>query len=225
MHVLVVEDDPDMVSLLKAGLDSVPYQVTTSRTAEQALDLIRQHTYDVVLLDLELPGRDGLTVLRQLRQRKTHIPVIIITGGRTATEDRVKGLDSGADDYLIKPFPLPELLARIRAVTRRAQEAASTELRIGDLEINVTRRVVRRAGQEIDLTPREYALLEFLVRHTGEIITRDRIATEVWKQTHRATSMDNVIDVHISHLRHKVDGSRPDKLLHTVWGTGFVLKA
>jgi two-component system copper resistance phosphate regulon response regulator CusR len=225
MHALIVEDDPDMVSLLKAGLDSVPYEVSTSRTAEQALALIKQHAFDVVLLDLELPGRDGLTVLRQLRQRRAHVPVIIITGGRTAIDDRVKGLDAGADDYLIKPFPLPELLARIRAVTRRVQDAAASDIRVGDLEIHVARRAVLRGGQEIELTPREFELLEFLARHAGEIITRERISTDVWRQAQRATPMDNVIDVHISHLRQKIDGGHDQKLLHTVWGTGFVLKA
>lgn len=222
MHVLVVEDDPDMLSLIKAGLETAAHEVTTCRTAERALAVVREQAFDLLLLDVELPGRDGLSVLREVRQRKSHVPVIIITGGRTSTEDRVRGLDAGADDYLIKPFPLPELLARIRAVRRRAEDAVAGELRVGDIELNPARRVARRAGLELSLTAREFDVLEYLMRRAGEVVSREQLAVDVWRQTRRATSIDNVIDVHISHLRQKLEERGGAAPIQTVRGAGFV---
>ena len=225
MHVLLVEDDPDMRGLIKAGLEASSFQVTACPSAERALAVLGGTTFDLLLLDLELPGRSGLSVLQEVRRRRNPAPVIIITGGRTATEDRVRGLDAGADDYLIKPFPLPELLARIRAVRRRAAAREAAELRVGDLGIDPARRVVVRGGVEIELTAREYELLEYLARHAGEVVDRERLALDVWREPRRATTLDNVIDVHISHLRRKIDDGHASKLLQTVRGAGFVLRA
>ena len=207
MHVLVVEDDPDMLSLIKAGLETASHEVTTCRTAERALEVVRGQAFDLLLLDVELPGRDGLSVLQEVRQRKSHVPVIIITGGRTSTVDRV-----------------PELLARIRAVRRRAEDAGAVELRVGDIELHPIRRVARRGGVELALTAREFDVLEYLMRRAGEVVSRDQLAMEVWRQTRRATSMDNVIDVHISHLRQKLEARGASAPIQTVRGAGFVLQ-
>jgi len=199
------------------------YDVVIASTGEEGFFLVNAEEFDLVILDLMLPGRDGLEVLSTLRKRGLDTPVLILTA-RDAIEDRVQGLDSGADDYLVKPFAFPELLARVRARLRRGRCDQSLRLRLADRELDLTPRKVRRAGQELQLTVREFELLEYLIRHKEEIVSREMLARDVWKETSRATTLDNVIDVHINRLRRKVDDPFDRKLIHTVRGVGFVLR-
>lgn len=224
MHVLIVEDDPALVESLQVGLDEAQYASTAVRSAEEAREKLKSTQYDLILLDIELPGEDGFVLLREIRQRKNAIPVLIMSGGRKQLRDRVEGLELGADDYLLKPFSFSELRARIRAILRRATGGESLVLRVADLEIDLTSRRVSRAGRTLEFTQREYALLEYLARRAGQTVTREMIANDVWKEPARATPLDNVIDVHISHLRQKIDEEAPTRLIHTVWGKGFVMK-
>lgn len=227
MNLLIVEDDPDMTNVLRAGLEALDYQVTTAETAPDAFDAIDRTRFDLVLLDLELPGGDGLDILRCVRGRQAiaATPVIIMTGGRTQPADAVTGLDYGADDYVKKPFEFDELLARIRAVLRRARGGDVLAFKIADLEIDLAARRVARAGQPVELTQREFALLEFLARHENRIVSREQIAERVWGEAARSTTIDNIINVHMSHLRQKVDGDHPLKLIRTARGVGFYLSA
>lgn len=222
-RILVVEDDPKLAASLHKGLDEAELAVTTARTGEQALKLMAEARFDLILLDLGLPDRDGLSILRELRTRQDRTPVLVVTA-RDALTDRVLGLDAGADDYLVKPFAFTELLARVRALLRRAHGAEATRLRVGDLDLDLVNRLVNRAGQSIVLTTREFELLAYLARCAGQPVSREMLARDVWKETSRATPLDNVIDVHISHLRDKVDRDFETKLLHTIRGVGFVLK-
>jgi len=176
-----------------------------------------------VLLDLTLPGRDGLEILRALRQRRMETPVLVLTA-RDLLEDRVTGLDAGADDYLVKPFAFAELLARIRALVRRGRVADAPRLTVGDLEMDLVTRKVLRGGRPVDLTVREFELLEFLMRYQSQVVSRETLARDVWKETARTTPLDNVIDVHIARLRRKVDLEHGVKLIHTVRGVGFMLR-
>lgn len=179
--------------------------------------------FDLILLDLMLPGRSGLEILTALRKQKCQTPVLILTA-RDAVEDRVEGLDTGADDYVVKPFAFPELLARIRALTRRGRPEQALRLRLADLELDCVTKKVTRGKQEIDLTAKEFDLLEYLLRNQGHVVSREMLARDVWKVTSRATPLDNVIDVHIARLRQKVDAPFKKKLLKTIRGVGFVLK-
>lgn len=222
--LLVVEDDLRVAASLQQGLTEEGYGITRVESAEQALKQLAARRFDAVLLDLGLPGRDGLEVLLALRTRRDATPVLVLTA-RDALPDRVKGLDAGADDYLVKPFAFPELLARLRALLRRSQSAEPTRLRLADLEVDLVNRVVTRGGQSIILTTREFDLLAYLIRCAGQPVTRDMLARDVWKETSRATPLDNVIDVHISHLREKIDRDQASKLLHTIRGVGFVLES
>ena len=223
MRILVVEDETKVARALREGLEREKYEVVVAPTGEEGFFLVNAQEFDVVTLDLMLPGRDGLEVLSTLRKRGLDTPVLILTA-RDAIGDRVQGLDSGADDYLVKPFAFPELLARIRARLRRGRGDQSLRLRLADLELDLTPRKVRRAGQELQLTVREFELLEYLLRHKEEVVSREMLAREVWKETSRATTLDNVIDVHINRLRRKVDDPFDPKLIHTVRGVGFVLR-
>ncbi len=221
--ILLVEDDPRVASSLVQGLSEVGYAMTRTSSAEQALKQLGATRFDLVLLDLGLPGRDGLDVLRELRGRQDATPVLVLTA-RDTLNDRVKGLDAGADDYLVKPFAFVELLARIRALLRRAQSVETNCLKVADLAVDLLNRQVTRAAQAITLTTREFDLLAYLIRCTGQPVSRDMLARDVWKETSRATPLDNVIDVHISHLRDKIDRDFELKLLHTIRGIGFVLE-
>ena len=223
MRILVVEDETKVARALREGLERQKYEVVVAPTGEEGFFLVNAQEFDLVILDLMLPGRDGLEVLSTLRKRGLDTPVLILTA-RDAIGDRVQGLDSGADDYLVKPFAFPELLARIRARLRRGRGDQSLRLRLADLELDLTPRKVRRAGQELQLTVREFELLEYLIRHKEEIVSREMLARDVWKETSRATTLDNVIDVHINRLRRKVDDPFDRKLIHTVRGVGFVLR-
>jgi DNA-binding response OmpR family regulator len=223
MRILVVEDEQKVADALREGLEDERYDVVVERTGEGAFFRVNTETFDVVLLDLTLPGRDGLEILRALRQRRMETPVLVLTA-RDSLEDRVTGLDAGADDYLVKPFAFAELLARIRALVRRGRVADAPRLAVGDLEMDLVTRKVLRGGRPVDLTVREFELLEFLMRYQGQVVSRETLARDVWKETARTTPLDNVIDVHIARLRRKVDLEHNVKLIHTVRGVGFMLR-
>ena len=223
MRILVVEDEQKVADALREGLEDERYDVVVERTGEGAFFRVNTETFDVVLLDLTLPGRDGLEILRALRQRRMETPVLVLTA-RDSLEDRVTGLDAGADDYLVKPFAFAELLARIRALVRRGRVADAPRLVVGDLEMDLVTRRVLRGGRPVDLTVREFELLEFLMRYQGQVVSRETLARDVWKETARTTPLDNVIDVHIARLRRKVDLEHAVKLIHTVRGVGFMLR-
>lgn len=223
MKLLLVEDDPKTAQAVANGLKAAGFEVDVARTGDEGHVAIERETYDIIVLDWMLPGRDGLELLRTLRGRDRKTPVVLLTA-RDALEDRVQGLDSGADDYLVKPFAFAELLARIKALLRRAGEAEPLRRRVADLVIDLETREARRGKEPITLTPREFELLAFLVRHNGLTVSRAMLAKEVWREPQRATPIDNVIDVHVAHLRRKVDGTHETKLIHTVRGVGFVLR-
>jgi two-component system copper resistance phosphate regulon response regulator CusR len=222
-QLLVVEDDRRVAASLVQGLTESGYEVQQAGTVEAALKRLAATRFDLVLLDLGLGGRDGLEVLRDLRGGKDATPVLVLTA-RDALPDRVKGLDAGADDYLVKPFAFPELLARVRALLRRAQTTEPARLKVADLELDLLQRLVTRAARPLTLTTREFDVLAYLMRNGGQTVTRDMLAQDVWKETSRVTPLDNVIDVHISHLREKVDRDAAVKLLHTIRGVGFILE-
>jgi DNA-binding response OmpR family regulator len=223
VRILVVEDEAKVARALKEGLEREQYAVVVARTGEEGFYLVNAEEFDLVILDLMLPGHDGLQVLATLRKRGLGTPVLILTA-RDAVEDRVEGLDSGADDYLVKPFAFPELLARIRALLRRGRPEQLLRLKLADLEMDLVTRKVTRFGKALELTAREFELLEYLLRHKGQIVSREMLARDVWKETARATPLDNVIDVHIARLRRKVDEPFDRKLIQTVRGVGFVLR-
>ncbi len=223
MQILVVEDERKLASALKEGLEADDYSVLIAQTGEEGFYLLCKQPFDLAILDVMLPGRDGFEILSTLRARGLRIPILLLTA-RDQIEDRVQGLDRGADDYLVKPFAFPELLARVRALLRRGNSDAAAKTKIADLEIDVNNRLVTRAGQKIELTAREYELLEYLFRHQGRVVSREMIARDIWKEVARQTPLDNVIDVHIAHLRRKIDDQFKSKLVHTVRGLGFVLR-
>jgi len=223
MRVLVVEDEQKVANALREGLEGERYDVIVERTGEDAFFRLTTEAFDLILLDLGLPGRDGLQILTTLRSKGLKTPVLVLTA-RDTLQDRVAGLDSGADDYLVKPFAFAELLARIRALMRRGRSAEAPRLAVGDLSMDLITRKVMRGGQPVELTVREFELLEYLMRYEGQVVSRETLARDVWKETARTTPLDNVIDVHIARLRRKVDVDRPMKLIHTVRGVGFMLR-
>jgi len=223
MRILVVEDEQKVANALREGLEGERYDVEVERTGEDAFFRMTTEAFDLILLDLGLPGRDGLQILTTLRSKGIKTPVLVLTA-RDTLQDRVAGLDSGADDYLVKPFAFAELLARIRALLRRGRAADSPRLAVSDLTMDLITRKVVRAGQPVELTVREFELLEYLMRYEGQVVSRETLARDVWKETARTTPLDNVIDVHIARLRRKVDLDRPIKLIHTVRGVGFMLR-
>ncbi|MEO8069824.1 MAG: response regulator transcription factor [Acidobacteriota bacterium] len=224
MRLLVVEDEEKVASALREGLEGEGYEVVVEHTGEGAFFRLNTETFDLVMLDIMLPGRDGLQILSTLRERGVTAPVLILTA-RDAIEDRVAGLNRGADDYLVKPFAFAEVLARTRALLRRGRGATeAVRLAAGDLEMNLVTRDVRRGGVPIDLTVREFELLEYLLRYAGQVVSREALARDVWKEPSRSTPLDNVIDVHIARLRRKVDVDRPTKMIQTIRGIGFVLR-
>jgi two-component system copper resistance phosphate regulon response regulator CusR len=222
MKILVVEDEPKVGNALREGLESEGYEVTLTRTGEEGFFQASTRAFELIILDVMLPGRDGIEVLQTLRKQGMKTPVLLLTA-KDAIEDRVLGLDAGADDYLVKPFAFAELNARIRALLRRNKTETEAGLTVGRLEVDPVRRTVLREGQRIELTAREFELLEYLARNHGRIVSREMLARDVWKETARATPLDNVIDVHIARLRRKVDDPFETKLLQTVRGVGFIL--
>jgi two-component system, OmpR family, copper resistance phosphate regulon response regulator CusR len=223
MRVLVTEDDPKVAGAIRSGLLGEGFEVVVSRTGEDCYFRATTEPYDVLVLDLGLPGRGGLEVLGTLRARGLTMPVLVVTA-RDSVEDRVVGLEAGADDYLVKPFAFAELLARIRALLRRGRPEEALRVHVADLEVDPVGRSVRRGGQPIDLTAREFELLEYLVRHQGQIVSREMLGRDVWQEAARGTPLDNVIDVHITRLRRKVDQGFESKLIHTVRGVGFLVR-
>lgn len=223
MRVLIIEDDAKVAGAVKAGLAAEGYDVAVSRTGEDGYFRVTTEPFDALLLDLGLPGRSGLEVLSGLRGRGLTIPVLVLTA-RDSVDDRVLGLDAGADDYLVKPFAFAELVARLRALLRRGRPEETHRLRIADLELDTAARSVGRGGQGIELTAREFQLLEYLLRHQGQVVSREMLARDVWKEVARGTPLDNVIDVHITRLRKKVDQGFPTRLIHTIRGVGFLVK-
>jgi DNA-binding response OmpR family regulator len=222
VKILVVEDEPKVAGALKEGLDSEGYEVTLAATGEEGFFHASSQGFDLIILDIMLPGRDGIEVLQTLRRQGAKLPVLLLTA-KDAIEDRVLGLDAGADDYLVKPFAFPELSARIRALLRRNRSESESSLKVGGLEIDPIRRTVSRDGHRIELTAREFELLEYLARNRDRVVSREMLARDVWKETARATPLDNVIDVHVARLRRKIDEPFPLKVLHTVRGVGFTL--
>jgi DNA-binding response OmpR family regulator len=223
VNILVVEDEPKLAAALVEGLRAERYEVAVAASGEEGFYLLYSRRFDLVLLDVMLPGRSGYQILTQIRRNGLQVAVLLLTA-RDSIEDRVHGLDSGADDYLVKPFAFPELLARCRALLRRGGPERPPVLQVGDLAIDVASRTVTRRDTPLDLTAREYELLEYLVRSQGSVVSREMLARDVWKETGRATPIDNVIDVHIARLRRKLDDPFERKLLHTVRGVGFILR-
>ncbi len=223
MRILVIEDEQKLSRALQEGLEAERYDVSLAHTGEEGFYLTQAENFEVVVLDVMLPGRSGLEILATMRARGSKTPVLLLTA-RDAIEDRVRGLDTGADDYLVKPFAFSELLARIRALGRRGVPETGAKLQIADLQVDAVARSVRRGGQLLELTAREFELLEYLVRHQGHVVSREMLTREVWKEAGRHTPLDNVIDVHVARLRKKVDDRFAQKLVHTVRGVGFVVR-
>jgi two-component system copper resistance phosphate regulon response regulator CusR len=220
MRILVAEDDSALSNFVKKGLEAEHYAVDVAREGDEAQYMAEQFEYDLLLLDLTLPRMDGLKVLQNVRIAKPSLPVLVLTG-RTKIEDRVKGLDLGADDYLTKPFSFTELSARVRALLRRGGRPAASLLRVADLEMDRVERQVRRGGRRIELTAKEFGLLEYLMRNTGHTVSRAMIVEHVWNLSF--DSMTNVVDVYINYLRKKVDNGYAQRLIHTVRGVGYRL--
>ena len=223
MRILVVEDESKVANALREGLQGERYDVVVERTGESAFFRVTTERFDAVLLDLNLPGRNGLEILKAMRDRGLKTPVLVLTA-RDSLQDRVLGLDAGADDYMVKPFAFAELIARIRALVRRGRAADVPLLTMADLELDQMSRKVSRGGRPVELTVREFELLEYLLRHEGQVVSRESLARDVWKETSRTTPLDNAIDVHVARLRRKIDADQATKLIHTVRGVGFMLR-
>jgi DNA-binding response OmpR family regulator len=223
VRVLVVEDERKLSQILASALQAEHYEVVVASSGEDGFSRANAEVFDLLILDLMLPGRSGLDILQTLRERHIETPVLILTA-RDGVDDRVLGLDLGADDYLVKPFALPELLARIRALLRRGRPSEVVRLKAADLELDLVARRAVRGDRLLELTAREFELLEYLLRHQGHLVSREMLAREVWKEPRRATPLDNVIDVQMTRLRRKVDTDGGQRLIHTVRGVGFVLR-
>ena len=221
MRVLVIEDDPGVASFIQRGLREAAFAVDLATDGEEGLHLATTEPYDVVVLDLMLPKRDGFSVLRAVRKRGLTIPIICLTA-RDAIDDRVRGLDLGADDYLVKPFSFAEFLARIRALLRRGSTLADNPIVVADLTVDVVARTVYRGGKRVELSAREFALLEYLARHSGRALSRTMILEKVWDMNY--DPLTNVVDVHINRLRKKIDNNFDKPLIQTVRGVGYVLR-
>jgi DNA-binding response OmpR family regulator len=219
----LVEDERTVAEALREGLEIDSYSVEIAHTGEEGFFRLNSEPFDLVILDVMLPGRTGIEILSTARSKGLRTPVLLLTA-KDAVEDRVRGLDAGADDYLIKPFAFSELSARVRALLRRGNAASPTILRFNDLSMDLIGRSVTRNSQSIDLTAKEFELLEYLLIHPGEVVSRAMIAQQVWKEMARHTPLDNAIDVHMVRLRRKIDDGFSPKLLHTVRGVGFVLR-
>ncbi len=223
MHLLIVEDNPRIATSLAKGLEETGYGVTVVHDGKNALTHFSNQKPDLIVLDLGLPDMDGLDILRTVRETDADLPVIILTARDTVNE-RVEGLDAGADDYLAKPFAFPELAARIRAMERRGTKPNGQSVQIADLFIDPIKRCVTRSEQPIDLTPREFDILLFMGLRTGETVPREMLAREVLGIATSSVAYNNIIDVHISNLRKKIDAGAPSKLLHTLRGVGYTLE-
>ena len=221
MRLLLAEDERDLNRLITRKLTSAGYSVDSFFDGEEAIHVLSYTDYDGVILDIMMPKADGFAVLRALRERGKTTPVLFLTA-RDAIADRVRGLDSGANDYLVKPFAFEELLARIRAMTRLSFGASESVLTVGDLTLNLATQEVRRGGRPITLSAKEYALLEYLMHNQGIVLSREKIENHIWNLDYEGGT--NVVDVYISYLRKKIDEGRKEKLIHTVRGRGYVLR-
>jgi len=221
MRILIVEDEKKVAGFIKKGFEEETYAVDVAYDGEEGLHMALQNQYDLIVLDLMLPVLDGLEVLSRLRKDRVNSPIILLTA-KDSVEDKVKGLNQGADDYLTKPFAFSELLARTRVLLRRGQAETKTLLTIGELTLDLVSHKVNREGEEIELTGKEYSLLEYFMRNPGKVLTRTMIAEHVWD--YNFDTFTNVIDVYINHLRKKIDKSYSTKLLHTLRGVGYVMK-
>jgi two-component system OmpR family response regulator len=221
MRLLVVEDDVKLLRALERGLQREGYTVDAARTGDEAVAQASRHDYDAVVLDLMLPGRDGFSVCRALRDTSRWMPVLMLTA-RAEVSERIRGLDAGADDYLVKPFDFGELLARLRALIRRGPSEPAAVVSVGDLVIEPSTRVVTRAGRQVELTAREFDLLAFLARHPGRVVSRTQLLAHVWDDNHQEAS--NVVDVYVGYLRRKLEQPSGRPLIRTVRGVGFVLE-
>ena len=221
MRILIVEDEKKVAGFIKKGLEEETYAVDVAYDGEEGFHLADMNQYDLIILDLMLPKMDGLEVLTRLRDKKVSTPILLLTA-KDAVDDKVTGLNKGADDYLTKPFAFSELLARIRSLLRRGQVETQTELKVGDLCLDMVSHKVSRNGEEIELTGKEYSLLEYFMRNEGKVLTRTMIAEHVWD--YNFDTFTNVIDVYVNHLRKKIDKKYPAKLLHTLRGVGYVMR-
>jgi two-component system OmpR family response regulator len=221
MRLLVVEDDVKLGRVLERGLHREGYAVDLARTGDEALIHLNDHEYDTVVLDVMLPGVDGFTVCETLRGREVWVPVLMLTA-RDDVGDRIRGLDAGADDYLVKPFDFGELLARLRALIRRGPSERPLQVTVGDLHIDLASHVVTRGARQVDLTPREFALLEYLARHAGDVVSRAQLLEHVWEEHYAGST--NVVDVYVGYLRKKLDLGPGRSLIRTVRGIGFQLE-
>lgn len=221
MRLLIVEDEKKVAGFIKKGLEEETYAVDVAYDGEEGFHLAELNQYDMIILDLMLPKMDGLEVLTRLRDKKVNTPILLLTA-KDAVEDKVTGLNKGADDYLTKPFAFSELLARVRSLLRRGQAETKTELKVSDLSLDLVSHKVNRNGEEIELTGKEYSLLEYFMRNEGKVLTRTMIAEHVWD--YNFDTFTNVIDVYVNHLRKKIDKKYPVKLLHTLRGIGYVMK-
>jgi heavy metal response regulator len=221
MRILVVEDESKLSAFIKRGLKEAHYAVDTADNGVDAIFLAETNPYDLIVLDIMIPGPDGVVVCRKLRKGGLDVPILMLTA-RDDVADKISGLDAGADDYLTKPFSFPEFLARVRALLRRKTSVKTTRLKVADLEIDQTTHKAFRAGKKIDLTATEYSLLEFLMAHSGQVVTRTMISEHVWNDDF--DSFSNVINVYINYLRKKVDNNQAKKLIHSLRGVGYVLK-
>jgi heavy metal response regulator len=221
MRLLVVEDEKKVSSFIKKGLEEEGYAVDAAHDGEEGLYMALDGVHDLIILDIQLPKMDGLQVLQEIRKQKVKTPVLLLTV-RATIEDKVLGLDSGADDYLTKPFAFQELVARLRALLRRRAEAEPTVLKVADLELDPARRTVLRGEEKIDLSPREFSLLDYFMRNPGRVLTRTMITEHVWDYDFDTDT--NVIDVYVNYLRKKIDSNRDPGLIQTVRGVGYVLR-
>ncbi len=221
MRILIVEDEKKVAGFIKKGLEEETYAVDVAYDGEEGFHLAEMNQYDMIILDLMLPKMEGLEVLTRLRNKKVSTPILLLTA-KDAVDDKVTGLNKGADDYLTKPFAFSELLARIRSLLRRGQSETQTELKVGDLTLDMVSHKVSRNGEEIELTGKEYSLLEYFMRNEGKVLTRTMIAEHVWD--YNFDTFTNVIDVYVNHLRKKIDKKYPAKLLHTLRGVGYVMR-
>lgn len=222
MRILIVDDDAHLLQQLKTVLREQHYAIETACDGLRALEAVSQNIFDLIVLDTMMPNVDGLSFLREIRKESIDTPVLMLSA-RGATEDRIKGLDLGADDYLAKPFSLDELLARIRALLRRKNNQADSILRAGNIQLDTIARTVTKAGGQIDLTPREFAILEFLLYNKNRVVTRFSLAEHVWTDEFDPFSMSNFMDVHIKNLRRKIDGPARDGIIETVRGVGYTI--
>lgn len=222
MRILIVEDEPRLNELLQNAMKKAGYAVDGCENGTDVADFLRCATYDAVVLDVMLPGKDGLEILREMRSRGNRTPVLLLTA-LDGVDDRVRGLDAGADDYLVKPFSLEELQARLRALLRRGSGGTTNVISVADLTVDTEARRVQRGGRQIPLTSKEFAVLECLARNAGKVLTRDRIGSAIWSYDYEGGS--NVVDVYIRTLRKKLDEGFAVKLIHTVRGSGYMLEA